>query len=140
MGSRSGVDGTLDVSIVSAAPYSYGATPITASSGIVAASSSTQTLPGVAGKTTYMTGFEITGAGATAASVISVSVFLQGAAQTLYYALVIPAGVTTSITPLIVEFPIPVSSGAANSVIQVIMPSFGTGNTAACLTVHGFQL
>ncbi len=140
MGNRSGLDGALDVAVISTAPYPAGATPVTASSNVVANASSTQTLPGVVGKTTYMTGFAITGLGATAAGSITASVYLQGANTTLYYVVPIPAGATVGITPLVVNFPVPLSAGAPNTVIQTVMPAFGAGNTAACLTVQGFQL
>ena len=56
------------------AGYPAGATPLTASSGNVAATATTATLSGAAGATTYITGFEVTGAGATAASVITVTI------------------------------------------------------------------
>jgi hypothetical protein len=149
MGAKSGQDGTIDVTVVDASgsagglsvnPYPAGAVPVTASSGAVANASSTLNLPGVAGKTTYMTGLEVTGLGATAAGSVTVSIYLAGSALTLYFVVPIPAGVTTGISPLIVQFPTPISAGGANAVIQTTMPAFGSGNTAACLNVHGFQL
>ena len=84
-------------------------------------------------------GFIITGAGATAASVVTVTV-TGTITGTLSFALVIPAGATTSITPLIVEFSRPIPASAANTAIVVNVPSFGAGNTNAAVVAHGFQL
>lgn len=96
------------------------------------------TLPAAAGQTTYITGFQITGAGATAASVIVVTVtgVLGG---TKRYDLVIPAGATTSITPLIIEFARPIPASAVNTAIVVNVPAFGAGNTNVAVTAHGYQ-
>ena len=111
-------------------------TPITASS-TGAAAALTETLGGVASKTTYITGFEVTGGGATAASVITVTV-TGTVSGTLNYNIVVPAGVTTSITPLVVEFTIPIPASALNTSIVVNVPSFGAGNTNAAAVAHGF--
>ncbi|HEY5072054.1 MAG TPA: hypothetical protein VII63_08485 [Caulobacteraceae bacterium] len=127
------------LSVVSALPYPNGATPVTATSGSIANTASTLNLPAVAGKTTYMSGLEVTGLGATAAGSIAVSIYFGGTAKNLYFIIQIPAGVTTGITPLVVQFNPPLSSGAVNSVIQTTMPAFGSGNMAANLNVHGFQ-
>jgi hypothetical protein len=102
-----------------------------------AATALTATLPGTAGRTTFITGFEITGAGATAASNILVTV-TGTISGTLNYYLTVPAGATTSITPLVVEFARPIPASAANTAIVVNVPSFGSGNTAAAVTAHGF--
>ena len=121
------------------AGYPSGATVITASSGNKAASTANATLAAAAGAFTYITGFEVTGAGATAASNILVTVTgVQGGTMT--YNLVIPAGVNTSITPLQVEFSPAIPSSAVNTAIQVAVPSFGAGNTNASTVAHGFQL
>lgn len=98
----------------------------------------TSTLPAAPGLTTYLTGFEVTGAGATAASVVVVTVtgVLGG---TKRYDVVVPAGATTSITPLIIEFTRPIPASAPNTAIIVTLPAFGAGNTNVALTAHGFQ-
>src|SRR5579859_5778695 len=68
-----------------------------------AAAAIAATLPGAAGKTTYLTGFEVTGAGATGASVIAITVTgILGGTKT--YELAIPAGAGVGVTPLTVEF------------------------------------
>lgn len=114
-----------------------GGTDITASSANAAAANNVS-LAGVTGKTTYLTGFEVTGAGATAASVIAITV-TGTVSGTLNYVISIPAGVTIGVTPLIVEFTRPIPASGANTAITLSVPSFGTGNTSAAATVHGFQ-
>ena len=115
-----------------------GTTVITATSGSVAASSAVATLAGTAGKTTYITGFTITGLGATAAS--SVLAAITGITTTLDYIVAVPAGATLGITPINVQFRDPIPATAANTAVVVTVPSFGTGNTAACVSATGFQL
>lgn len=99
----------------------------------------TATLAGVAGKLTYITGFQITGAGATAAAIVTVTVTgLLGGTQN--YKLVIPAGATLGVTPLLVNFARPLPASALNTAIVVTVPSFGAGNTDAAVAAQGFQL
>lgn len=112
--------------------------PVTASSGNAAAAATNVTLPGVSGKTTYITGFTVTGAGATGASIIQVQV-TNTVGGNMVFDLVIPAGVTTSITPLQVNFPLPIPATATNTGISVVVPSFGTGNTNAATVAYGYQ-
>lgn len=120
-------------------------TQIAASSGNVAATATTATLAGTANKTTHIEGFDITGAGATSASIIQVTV-TGLAAGTLTFDVVIPAGATTAIggtgNPGVVpiRFPTPLPASAVNTNVVVNVPSFGTGNTAACVTAYGYQL
>ena len=103
-----------------------------------AAAANNNALPGAAGLTNFCTGFEVTGAGATATSNIAVT--LTGTlGGTFNYVLVIPAGVNTSITPLIVTFPEPVPAAALNTAITLSVPSFGAGNTNAAAVIHGFR-
>jgi len=102
-----------------------------------AASAIAPSLPANAGNYTWITGFEVTGAGATAASIIVVTV-TGTITGTLSYDVVIPAGATTTITPLLVEFATPIRSSAANTAITVNVPSFGAGNTNSAAVVHGF--
>lgn len=115
------------------------ATPLQASSGNVAAATATATLTTAATQTTYLSGFDITGAGATAASVILATITgLLGGTRT--YALTIPAGATTGITPLTVAFNPPLPASAANTAIVVSAPSFGAGNTNAVANAQGYLL
>lgn len=110
--------------------------PISASSGNVAAAAATATLTSAAGRMVYISGFAVTGAGATGASVIAVTVtgVIGG---TMTFNLVIPAGVTTSIVPLIVTFDNPIAATAYGTNIVVSAPSFGAGNTNAATVAFG---
>ena len=117
----------------------YNASEQNPSSGNVAAASAVATITGAAGVFSYIDAFEVTGAGATAASVIAVTVTgLVTGTQT--YIMSIPAGVTAGVTPLIVQFPRPLQSSAVNTNIVVTAPSFGAGNTNACVNAHGYTL
>lgn len=102
-----------------------------------AAAANNQSLAAVAGRTTYITGFSVTGAGATGASVIAVTI--TGLSNTLTYYVAIPAGAGVGITPLIIEFSRPIPASAVNTAIGVNVPSFGAGNTQAAATARGFQ-
>lgn len=116
-----------------------GATAIIASSGTVAAATAAASLAAATGKTTYITGFTCTGAGATAAS--SVSVTISGiAGGTPDYIFTAPVGATVGATPLNVQFTPPIPASALNTAIVVTMPSLGAGNLAAAVTAYGFQL
>jgi hypothetical protein len=108
-------------------------------SGNVAATATTATLPGVAGKTTYITGFDITGAGATAGSAILITV-TGVAGGTLTYVLDVPTGATAAMAPYQVRFPYPLPASAVNTPIVVNVPSFGAGNTNAAVVAYGFQI
>lgn len=135
---------------VQASPTSFGpyptnfttgaaATPITASSGNVAAATATATLAAAAGKTTYICGFSITSAGSTAAAVVSPTItnVITGT-MTFTYASV--AGATLANQPLIVPFNPCVPANAANTTIPVALPSLGAGNTNATVSAWGYQL
>lgn len=110
--------------------------PITGSSGNVAATATTATLTSATGRTAFITGFTVCGAGATAASVILVTV-TGTVGGTMTFPLAIPAGVTTGVN-LQVNFPMPVSASAFGTNIVVNVPSFGSGNTNAAAVVYGY--
>lgn len=116
-----------------------GATAITSSSGNVAAATATATLAAAAGKTTYITGFEVTGAGATSAAVVTVTV-TGTISGTLSYTYVAAGSATTANQPLIVEFPNAIPGSAVNTAIVVSCPTLGTGNTNNTVVAHGYQL
>ncbi len=104
-----------------------------------AAGAITATLAAVAGRRTYISGFVVDGLGATAASVIEVTItgLLGG---TMRYKLSIPAGATVALaSPLRVEFSRPLPASADNTAIVVNVPSFGTGNTSSIAHAHGFS-
>ena len=119
--------------------FPYGAQPLNASSGNVANAAATATLNAVANKTAYLTGFEVTGSGATAALPVSVTItgLLGG---TLTYTYVAAAGALAANAPLIVEFNPPLPASAQNTNIVVSCPALGAGNTNNSVNVHGFNL
>lgn len=114
-----------------------GSTPVVgAQAGAAAAISAT--LAGTAGTRTYLSGFTVTGAGATAASVIEVQV--TGLGTTMLYKVVVPAGATVAVTPLHIDYSRALAASADNTSIVVSVPSFGAGNTAAAVTAVGFRI
>jgi hypothetical protein len=115
------------------------AIPLHSSSGNQANATATATLAGVALKTTYITGFEVTGAGATAGLpvIVTVTGVLGG---TLSYIYTAATGATLANTPLQVEFPEPVPASAVNTAIVVSCPALGLGATNNAVVAHGFQL
>lgn len=119
--------------------YPAGATPVHADSGNGAAAAIAATMAAVAGKTNYVTGFEVTSGGATAASLADVTVtgLLNG---TETYVLGVVAGATAANQALIVHFDPPIPASAANVAIAVNVPSLGAGNTKARAQIHGFYL
>lgn len=120
-------------------PYPDRAVPLAASSGNVANSAATATLVAVAAKTTYISGFEVTGAGATAGLPVLVTVtgVLGG---TLTYVYTAEAGVLVGNKPLVVEFCPPLQASAQNTSIVVSCPALGAGNTNNSVNAHGFNL
>jgi hypothetical protein len=135
-----GANGTVAVSNLPTIPgLPVGAAAVSASSGNVAAAVATATMPAVVGKTNYITGLEITGAGATAAAVIlaALSGILGG---TINYNVPVAAGVAVGNFPLVVEFNTPIPASAANTAIVLTVPSYGAGNTNSIATIHGFVL
>lgn len=112
---------------------------ITASSGNVAAAIATATLPAVAGKTTYISGLAITGAGATAASVVSPTV-TGLAGGTMTFTLPVVAGATLGNNPIIIDFDPDMPSSAVNTAIVLTCPSLGAGNTNSTVSLWGYQI
>lgn len=131
-------NGNLKVSLGSGA-IPAGATMVNVSSANGAAAQITATMPAVAGQTNYITGFEITAGGATAAAVVDATVagLLGGTATYVYGA---PAGAGVPATPLVVTFNPPIPASAANVAIVVTLPSLGAGNTKARINLRGFLL
>lgn len=118
--------------------YSSDATPVAATSGVVSNTAAVATLAGAASVTTWLTGFEITAGGATAAGMVTVTAagLLGG---TLSWAFGVPAGVGDPARPLIVQLPAPIPASAVNTAIVITCPALGAGNTHACATAHGFR-
>ncbi len=105
-----------------------GATTVIGSSGNVANASAVATLAGTSGKTTYITGFQLTASGSTLG--LDVTATITGLTTTM----LVPA------QPVVVTFPHPIPASAANTAIVVTLPAGGGGNTNATATAQGFQL
>jgi hypothetical protein len=130
------------------APWAYDGTtmvyqgygPVTTySSGNVANATASATIPAVAARTCYISGFEVTGAGATVGGVVSLTITgLLGGTAT--YSVTAPTGATVGLTPLVIEFNPPLPASAANTAIVVSLPALGAGNTNAAVVAHGFSL
>lgn len=118
-------------------PGSSAETVVAADSGNVAAAAAVATLPAAAGKITYITGYTLTGLGATAAALVAATI--TGPAQTITVPFAVPAGVTVPCAGVYVELPIPVPGAAVNTAVAVNLPSLGAGNTNARATAHGYQ-
>jgi len=104
-----------------------------------AATQITPTLTGTSATTVFVGGFMVDGLGATAGSVIAVTLSgLLGGSQV--FRVTIPAGVTVALAGarLVVEFARPIPASAVNTPIVLTVPSFGTGNTVANAAIHGF--
>jgi hypothetical protein len=95
------------------------------------------TLAATANKLNWLTGFTVTGLGATAAG--SIQITTTGLSNNLIFTLPIPAGVTTGVTPLRIDLPHPIPASGRNVAIVVNVPSFGSGNTVASCSAYGFQ-
>lgn len=118
-------------------PAPTGATQVAASSGNVAAASAVATLPAVAGKTNYLSGVQIMGAGATAASVVQATITgLLGGTLTIPVA--VPAGANVGVQPIALSFYPPLPASAPNTAITVTVPSLGAGNTNAVANAQGY--
>lgn len=116
--------------------------PVAATSGNVAAAVANAVLPASPGKMTYITGFQVTGAGATAPTVVDVTVGNLGVptATILHYELTAATGVTVTNEPLFVTFDTPLPATGLNTTITVSCPSLGAGNTNNCVNAIGFQV
>lgn len=116
-----------------------GAVSKSSTSGNVAAAVATATIAATAAKTNYITGFQVTGAGATAGAVVSVTVTgLLGGTVTYTYAAA--TGATVANQPLNVAFYPPIPASTTNTAIVVSCPSLGAGNTNNTVNVQGYTL
>lgn len=107
--------------------------------GTIANAIAVATIPAVAGKTAYITGFTITSSGATAALVVTptiVGVATGGGNLTYSYSVV--AGVTLANALLQEKFSPALPAVAPNTQIQVVLPALGAGNTNATIVATGF--
>lgn len=92
----------------------------------------------IGGTWNYLTGILVTGAGATAASVITVTV-TGCVGGTLSFNIAVPAGAAVGITPLLLMFPRPIPATGPNLAITLNVPSFGAGNTNVAAVIFGFR-
>lgn len=130
--------GTVDP-VQSVGAYPAGSTPVVASSGNVANAAATATMPATALVTNYITGFEVTGTGATAGLPVTVTItgILGG---TLSYTYDFSGSAITGNTPLQVTFTPGLPASAVNTAIVVSCPAGGVGNTNNTVVVHGYRL
>lgn len=117
----------------------FGVTPLIAGSGNKANASAAATLTGTSTTTVYISGFEVTGSGATAALPVTVTVAgLLGGTQSYTYGFA--AGVLVGNLPLVVDFDPPLPAAAINTAIVVTCPASGSGGTNNTVVAHGFYL
>jgi hypothetical protein len=131
-------DGTLArVIAIGGGGAPVGVTPVHAASANGANSQITGTLPAVAAKLNYISGFEVTSGGATAASLVDVTLTgVSGGTET--FVLGVVAGAALPNAHLCVRFDPPLPASAVNTAITVTVPALGAGNTKARVNVHGF--
>lgn len=115
------------------------ATAVTASSGNVANAVASAAIPAVTGKTAYVTGFDIQGAGATAGLVVNPTLAgVISGTKTYVYAAV--AGALVANQGLSVRFNPPIPASAVNTAITASCPALGAGNTNNAVNIYGFYL
>lgn len=119
-------------------PLPAGATSLSTGT-IAAATAMAAVLAAAAGKTTYISGFQVTGMGAsTAVAVLATVTGVLGG--TLPYYVGVPVNtVLSAVTPLVVAFAPPIPASAASLNIQVNVGSFGSGNTNAAVVAQGYR-
>lgn len=127
----------LTSSGVPAGSLPAGAIGVTASSGNQPNANAVATMPAVAGKTNYVTGFELTGGGATAGQLVIATLtgILGG---TSFYIVGSVTGAAVPNAPLVVNFATPIAASAANTAIAITMPALGAGNTNAVANIRGY--
>lgn len=120
-------------------PAGAGATALHNSSGNVAAATAQAILGNAAGLTTYITGMQFTATGATATSVVNGTItgLLGG---TLTFTVAVPASVTQTIEPVMLQFNPPFPASAVNTSIVASVPTLGAGNTNATISAWGYRV
>lgn len=113
--------------------------PFQISSGDVANATAVATLPAIAGKTAYITGFEVWAGGATAGLLTNVTIAgLSGGSITYPFSAAVGVALTSS--PLVINFPVAKPASAQNTAISVTLPALGLGNAQARVVANGFYL
>jgi hypothetical protein len=119
--------------------YPAAATVIIAGSGNVANASAVATLTPSTTTTAFITGFEVTGSGATAGLPVTVTVAgLLGGTKSYTYAFAVGALLPNQ--PLVVQFAPPLPASAVNTAIVVTCPASGAGGTNNTVVSHGYYL
>lgn len=122
----------------SASAYVYAnTTPLIAGSGNIANNTAAATLTGTSTTKVYISGFEVTGSGATAGLPVTVTVAgLLGGTRSYTYTFAV--GVLVGNAPLIVTYDPPLPASAVNTAIVVTCPASGSGGTNNTVVAHGF--
>ena len=108
-----------------------------ATSGNVAAAVATATLPAVPGKLNYITGFSVTGTGATAGQAVVITVTgLSGG--TITFTTASATGVAAGNALFNYEFPAPHPASAINTAIVVSCATLGAGSTNNVTNAFGY--
>lgn len=122
-----------------ASDYPAGSVPLISGSGNKANASAVGTLTPTATTTAFITGFEVTGSGATAALPVTVTVAgLLGGTQSYTYSFA--AGVLVANSPLAVTFFPALPASAVNTAIVVTCPASGAGGTNNTVVAHGYYV
>lgn len=116
--------------------YGSHQTPLVSASGNVANAAATATLTGTATTTVYISGFEVTGGGSTAAALVTCTLTgVLGGTKSYTYGFTL--GATLYNLPLVVEFAPPLPASAVNTPIVASCPAGGAGNTNTTMVAHG---
>lgn len=117
--------------------YPINSTPFAISSGNITNAVLTLTEAAVAAKRNFISGFDLTALGATAAKAVSVTLTgVQGGA-TLSWLFVFPLGVAVIAAPLNIRFDPPLQ-GAVNTAMTLSVPAGGAGNTNTQANMYGY--
>lgn len=120
-------------------PYPPGAVPLADTSGNASNSQLSAVLPGAAGQTTYIEGFDVSSSGSTAAAITTVTVS-DGSNLLLGWTYGTVAGATTMNERLQIRFPRPLPASGPGLSITVTCPALGTGNSHAIVNAYGFRV
>ena len=118
--------------------YPMGSIPVNAGSGNIANNTAAATMPADAARFNYLSGFDITFAGATVG--LAVIAILTGiAGGPLSYIISAPAGATVGGAAMSMRFPQPLRSTAINTAITLSVPALGLGNTNIAVNLYGYS-
>jgi hypothetical protein len=97
----------------------------------------TASLLSTSSSVTNMTGFYVSGSGATTAIVLDVTV-TGSVGGTLHFSYGVSGTTTAANTPLNITFACPLQAAAANTAIVVNVPAAGTGSVIQSVTAFGY--